>query len=212
MLVPMRTKQEELPEGWELAWKWLQGPWKTARGTYSSMQLVIVFVSECAHVCYGRLAAGVGYIKVKDNIRGTLVLAAKYPDWNPWYWLTVWHWAKQSDSLSSLFLSSERGNLISLACAVFPGTAWGGTCRSIRKDLNLTGGFPRKQKARDLPAWWPLHRDMAATPSPFQLLELRINCNQAKQTNKKVVIRDQQNGTNDVIHQDGHPNLPTIFS
>jgi hypothetical protein len=47
---------------------------------------------------------------------------------------------------------------------------------------------------------------------PFQLLELRINCNHAKQTNRKVVIRDRQNGTNDVIHQDGHPNLPTIFS
>lgn len=44
----------------------------------------------------------------------------------------------------------------------------------------------------------------------LQLLELWINCNWAKQ--KKVVIRDQQNGPNDVIHQDGHRNLPTIFS
>lgn len=46
----------------------------------------------------------------------------------------------------------------------------------------------------------------------FFLLSCCAAVDQLQQPPKKLVIHDQQNGPNDVIHQHGHRNLPTIFS
>lgn len=119
----------------------------------------------------------------------------------------------QAVSLSEfIFLSSKRGNLISLAYVksflelpkMISSRAFWMTRTSLMAFQETKG-----QRSFCLVAF---QRRVNCCPSPFQLLGLWINCNQAKQTNKKVVIHDQQNGTNDVIHHDGHPNLPTIFS
>lgn len=81
--------------------------------------------------------------------------------------LTFLCWTKQSDSQSSLSLSSKRGNLISLVWLVFSWASEDDVYKIPLNDLNLAGGFFGKQKARDHSAWWPLQEESIAAPPLF---------------------------------------------
>lgn len=141
--------------------------WGRTRDTNSSVRMEIGSVIECTLVCWRRLTATRSGVHQGTTQGGrNTCFRVKLSRLKPWYWLAVWCRTKQSDSLSSLSLSSERRNIISLSrVKSFLGPPKMTSTRALWMIWTSLVTF-QETKAGDLSAWWPFQEESIATP-PF---------------------------------------------